>query len=318
MRQLRQRTGEISARMPAPLPLQDRVAVVTGATRGLGAAIARAYVRAGARVAVASLPAEPIDRIVAALNVDGTSALGIACDVRERCQVEAAAEQVLTTFGHLDVWVNNAAVAAPYGPTARVPLDAFEQVVRTNVLGTYYGSVVAMREFVRQGRGKLINVVGRGDRQLVANQNAYTSSKAWIRHFTLTLAAEHRASAPAIGVYTFNPGLMPTDLVRHVTVVDGYERALQGLPSVVALFGRPPERVAEKAVWLASSATDRRTGLQVSPHTRADAAAGLLYGLARRVVGRLVVPELNVSIVAPSDFPDMPPRQAAGTNRSSR
>jgi NAD(P)-dependent dehydrogenase (short-subunit alcohol dehydrogenase family) len=269
--------------MPTALSLQGKVALVTGGTRGLGLAIARAYVRAGARVAVASLPSEPIDEVVAALNARETSAIGITCDIRDQAQVQAAADRALSAFGQLDVWVNNAAVGAPYGPTTRVSVEAFERVVQTNVLGTYYGSLVALGVFLRRGRGKLINVVGRGDRQPIANQNAYAASKAWIRHFSLALAAEHRASTPAVGVYTFNPGLMPTDLVRKSTAVDGYDAALRALPTIVDLFGRPPEWAAEKAVWLASSATDRRTGLEVSAPSRASMASGFLQEVARRL-----------------------------------
>lgn len=159
--------------------LQGRIAVITGSTRGLGLAIAHAFAAQGARVIVSSRSAAAVDGAVSALRAAGAQAAGHACDVAELGQVRALMDFARQTFGVPDVWINNAGLSAPYGPTVQVPPERFLQVVGTNVLGTYHGSLVAMEQMVRRRRGKLINLLGWGDRRPVPKQNAYASSKAF-------------------------------------------------------------------------------------------------------------------------------------------
>ncbi len=241
--------------------LDGKVAVITGGTRGLGLAIARAYAAEGARVVVASRSVEAVDSAVNGLRADGAQAAGQVCDVADLAHVEALADFALKAYGRIDVWVNNAGVSAPYGPTIHVPPDDFVRTVQTDVFGTYYGSLIALRYFLPRRAGKLINVLGRGDREPVPFQNAYAASKAWIRNFTLALAKEYKKSG--VGIFAFNPGMMRTDLLTRVDAVAGYESKLRALPTVMRMWAKPPEGPAERAVWLASPATDGRTGLEV-------------------------------------------------------
>lgn len=98
--------------------LQDKVAVITGGSRGLGYAIAETYARAGTKVVIASRSARSVDEAVKKLQQNGAQAAGLACDVGDLSQVEALAELAIRTFGRIDIWVNNAGISAPYGPTA--------------------------------------------------------------------------------------------------------------------------------------------------------------------------------------------------------
>jgi len=239
--------------------LQDKIAVITGSTRGFGLAIARAYAREGASVVISSRSSNTVDEIVTELANIGVKAAGFPCDVRHLDQVQALADNTIQVFGHIDVWVNNAALSPPYGPTIHVPIDSFVNTTLANVLGTYYGSVVAMRYFLSRGSGKLINILGRGERSPQTMQNAYASSKAWMRSFTMALAKEYKDSG--VGVYAFNPGMMDTEMLQSVKVISGYEKRVEMLETIMAILSQPPEIPAEKAVWLASSATDKRTGL---------------------------------------------------------
>jgi glucose 1-dehydrogenase len=233
--------------------LQNKVAVITGSSRGLGYAIA---------VVIASRTQNAVDRAVRKLRENGAQAEGLACDVSNLRQVETLAAFAVQKFGRLDIWVNNAGLSAAYGPTAHIPSENFQSVIDTNITGTYNGSVTAMRYFVKQKSGKLINLLGRGDKGAVPLQNAYSSSKVWVRNFTMALAKEYENSG--VDVFGFNPGLVRTDMLSNIEAVSGYEKRLNPLRYVTMLWGNDADVPAEKAVWLASSATDGKNGLQVS------------------------------------------------------
>lgn len=262
--------------------LNNRVAVITGSSRGLGLAIARAYAAEGASVVLTARTAAAVEQAVAALRDAGGRATGLACDVADLAQVESLRDHALQAFGQIDIWVNNAGVAGPYGPTAAIPNDAFERVLRTNIYGTYYGSLVALRHFLPRRTGKLINLLGRGDDGRPARyQNSYAPTKAWTRSFTLALAQEYRDSG--IGIFAFNPGLVDTDMMGRIEAVAGYEARLSPLKFVMRLWGNPPEVPARRALWLASSATDGKTGLNVQVLNPPQ----LLGGLVREGIGRV-------------------------------
>jgi NAD(P)-dependent dehydrogenase (short-subunit alcohol dehydrogenase family) len=267
-----------------PNALAGKVAVITGSTRGLGLAIAERYAQAGASVVISSRTAQAVERTVEALHRGGYQATGQVCDVGEASQVKALADHAVATFGGFHIWVNNAGLAGPYGPTVYVEAERFLAVVRTNILGTYYGSMVAMQHFLHGGSGKLINVLGAGARKPQAMQNAYGSSKAWVRNFTLALAQEYRDSG--VGVYAFQPGLVDTNLLRQVDVISGSEARLKVFPTVIRMWANPPEVPAGKALWLASPATDGRTGLEVRATGRIHFLRGLLREGWRRLTGQ--------------------------------
>ena len=273
--------------------LKDKIAVITGGSRGLGYAIAQAYAAAGAAVVIAGRSQSTLDKAVGDLLNRGFRAGGLAVDVGKCEQVEALADHAVRAFGRIDVWVNNAGMGAPYGPTLQVAPEAFEQVVATNILGTYYGSHAALRHFLPQGSGKLINLLGRGwQGKPVPWQNAYGSSKAWVHSFTLALAAETKqGGAAGIGIFAFSPGMVLTDMLTDVSVIEGSEEKLSSFPTVVRMWARPPAVPAAKAVWIASAATDGKTGEVYDILTRAQLLSGALGEAGRRLLGKGKQPE---------------------------
>lgn len=279
--------------------LEDKVAVITGSSRGFGLAIAQAFASHGASVVLASRSEEAIGTAVESICATGARASGFVCDMTDLKQVETLAGHAAQTFGGLHVWVNNAGISPTYGPTAHIQPDEFVRTIQTNILGTYYGSVVALRRFLPQQSGKLINILGAGARGPVPMQNAYASSKAWIRNFTLTLAQEYRDSG--VGVYALGPGMMLTEMLTSVRVVAGYEERLGAFPTVVRALAKPPEAAARKAVWLASAATDGRTGLEVHLFNPMTALLGFTREWIRRLTGRTdTLPPLDITSVPPA------------------
>lgn len=242
--------------------IQGKVAVVTGGSRGLGYAIAREMARQGARVVIAARSRSSLEDAVRQFQVEGLTVSGFPADVCDLSQIEALAAYTVQTYGRIDVWVNNAGTAGPYGPTTGFSAEAFEQVTRTNTLGVFYGSRTALKYFTAQKSGKLINLLGHGYQGPVAWQNAYSASKAWVRSFTMALAEENKDNA--IGIFAFNPGMVLTELLTDVEVIQGSEARLKNFPTIVRMWAKPPEVPARKAAWLASAATDGKTGLLVS------------------------------------------------------
>ena len=279
--------------------LTGKTAVITGSTRGLGRAIAEAYAAEGASVVISSRSAQAVDQTVADFRARGWQADGMAVDVASLDQVQALAGLAVKSFGRIDIWVNNAGVTGPYGPTAQFDPRVFEGVVRTNILGTYHGSITALSHFNKQGGGKLINLLGMGYNKPAPWQNAYGSSKVWIRHFTKALAAENKDTA-GIGIFALNPGMVLTDLLVRNEVIAGSEEKLKAFPVIVRMWAKPADVPAKKAVWLAGPATDGKTGIEGNVFTTGVLIRGALRELWWKMTGTAPkTSEVNMTTVAP-------------------
>ncbi|MFM8322599.1 MAG: SDR family oxidoreductase, partial [Chloroflexota bacterium] len=257
-----------------------------------------------AAVVIASRSAGAVEHGLAALaaaGLPGERLAGRACDVTRQEQVQALLDFALERFGRIDVWVNNAGISPAYGPTVHQRAEEFVQTTQTNVLGSYYGSLAAMRYFLPRKQGKLINVLGRGAREPVPMQNAYASSKAWLRSFTVALAREHRDSG--VGVFALNPGMMDTEMLTDVRVLEGFEDGLKNFGAVVQTLSQPPEVPARRAIWLASAATDGKTGLVTSELNPLTVLKQVARQGLNRLLGRSGRPlEIKITSV-PKEWP---------------
>jgi len=291
--------------------LNNKVAVITGGSRGLGRGIAEAYVQEGASVVIASRSAESVEQAVAHLRSLGGQAHGISCDVGKLEQVESLADYACEQFGGFDIWINNAGISCPTGPTVHIPPEMVTPLIQTNIVGVYNGSIVAMRHFVPRGYGKLINMVGKGERRPVPLHSAYASSRAWVRNFTLSMAKEYKNTG--VGVFLLNPGLVETDMLDDLHFIEGYEHNLKVLRVVKRLLASPPEVPAQKAVRLASSKTDGKTGVYASAIGPDRMLKGLFAEIVR-VIRRQEPPSYDprVTLVEPAldvKIPDKAPKR---------
>ena len=134
-------------------------------------------------------------------------------------------------------------------------------------------------------------------------QNAYAATKSWERVFTLAMAQEYKESG--VGIFAINPGMMTTEMLTDLTAVSGYEGGLKAMPTIIRMWAKPPEVPAQKIVWLASSATDGKTGLEINEMSRGILLAGALREGWRRLLRRPAPPlEMKVAVV-PAALPLM-------------
>lgn len=268
-----------------------KVVVITGGSRGLGLGIAKAFSEQGYAVVIASRSIQSVEQAVQNIQASGGQAAGKAVDVADMQQLKDLLQFTLTTFGRLDVWINNAGTAGPYGDTLDCSPDTFYQVIQTNIVGVYNGSRVAMKHFIPQHKGKLINILGAGWNKPVPYQNAYSSSKVWIRWFTKSLAQETKDSG--VGVFSLNPGMVLTELLTDVEVFEGAKSRLEAFPMVVRVLAKPPEVPARKVVWLASSETDGKTGLEINVFNPVGSSLGFIREGLRKLFHQ---PEPNTNV----------------------
>ncbi|MFG2791034.1 SDR family oxidoreductase [Streptomyces sp. NPDC048419] len=234
--------------MTSSYGLRGRAAVVTGATRGIGRAIAARLAEAGAQVCVTARDADEVRRTAEELG-----GVGLAGDVGDPEHLRAVTELALGTFGRIDVVVNNAATNQPYGPLMDVDPQAWREAFTVNVEAPLRLVQCAWRAWMREHGGAVVNVCTEGAGHVGPNVGAYGTSKAALLHLTAQLAGE---LAPRVRVNSVSPGLVRTEMARFVWEA-GEDEVAAGLP--LGRIGEPDD-VARAAVWLASDQAEWITG----------------------------------------------------------
>jgi 3-oxoacyl-[acyl-carrier protein] reductase len=230
---------------PAPLSLEGRVALVTGAARGIGAATALALAEAGARVALVDRDAEGIDRTADAIGRAGSDALAIPADVTDAPAIERAVDAVMAEWGRLDVLVNNAGIVRD-ATLGKVSDDDWTATLDVNLRGTMIGTRAALRPMRAAGSGRILSATSVVARMGNYGQTAYAASKAGI--IGLTRAWARELGPLGITANAVAPGFIDTEMARGVP-----EKVLSTLLQRTAArrLGRP-EEVAAVYVFLAS------------------------------------------------------------------
>jgi NAD(P)-dependent dehydrogenase (short-subunit alcohol dehydrogenase family) len=252
--------------MNAPV-LAGKVALVTGSNRGLGLEIARAYLAAGADVALGareeSLLAREAERLSVAYS--GRRILQHALDVRSEESCLAFVARCIETFGQVDVLVNNAGVYGPLGSIDTIDIRDWMDAIEINLLGSVMMCRAVLPHMKARGRGAIIQISGGGATNPLANITAYAASKAAVVRFAESLALE--VASHGIEVNSIAPGALNTRLLDEVIAAGPdkvgahfYERSLRQREQ----GGVPLGKAADLAVFLASDAARGITGRLVS------------------------------------------------------
>ena len=233
--------------------LQDKVALVTGASQGIGRATALALAAAGAKVAVAARSADRLGSLVSEIESQGATALAAPMDVADAAQIKAGFQRVLGEFGRLDILVNNAAITRDT-LALRMKLEDWEAVLRTNLTGTYLCIQQALGAMLKQRSGRIINLSSVVAETGNAGQANYVASKAGLIGLTRAIAVE--VASRNITVNAVAPGFVETPMT------DPLPQGLKDkLRSMIPLgrFGSDRE-IAAAIVFLASDEAAYITG----------------------------------------------------------
>jgi NAD(P)-dependent dehydrogenase (short-subunit alcohol dehydrogenase family) len=250
------------------MKLENLVTIVTGASQGLGRAIAEQFVKEGAHVAICARDRGLLERArsrLADLAYSGQQVLAYAGDVSSPDQMSELFHLTEQQMGLVDVLVNNAGVYGPKGPSESVDLDEWSRALEINLLGTFIPTRFAITQMKKKGRGRIINLSGGGATNPLPRLSAYAAAKAAVVRLTETLAEELREFS--IAVNAIAPGALNTRFLDEVLqagpelVGPGfYERALKQRDT----GGAPIEKGVALCVYLASGASDGVTGKLIS------------------------------------------------------
>jgi 3-oxoacyl-[acyl-carrier protein] reductase len=231
--------------------LKDRVALVTGASRGIGAATAEVLARRGAHVAVSARTVSDLEQVANRIRAAGAQALVVPCDVLDHAQVDAAIDTVVKHWGRLDILVNNAGLGTPTMPVETIPPADWDHTVALNLKTAFLCIRAAAPVMKRQGYGRIVNVSSFAGRNFSRISGPhYSAAKAGIIGLTKHMAVE--LGPFGIGVNSVAPSVVLTARVKakwEARPEDERQRVLAGIP--LRRLAQP-EEVATVIAFLAS------------------------------------------------------------------
>ncbi len=236
--------------------LTGRVALVTGASRGIGRAIALTLARHGATVAVASRKLEGCEAVAAEIRASGGKSSAHACHIGEPAQISATLAEIDARHGRIDILVNNAATNPYFGPSIEMDLGAWQKTVDVNIRGYFWTSIEAARRMLAQGKGAIVNVASVNAFRPMDGQACYSLTKAAIVNMTQGFAKEW--ARQGIRVNALVPGIVET---RFAAAIHENEKMRAAMERLVPM-GRiaQPEEMAGAVLYLVSDAASYTTG----------------------------------------------------------
>jgi len=248
--------------------LKNKVAVVTGASKGIGASIAKHFAAEGAKVVVNYASSkEGADKVVKAITDNGGIAISVQADVSNEIDVTRLFDETRKAFGKLDILVNNA-VAQGYAPIEQISAAAFQQSFNVNVLGPVLTIQAALKLFGDKG-GNIINISSGASKYPLPNASLYSATKAALDAFTIALSKE--LGAKNVRINSILPGATETEGATSAGVTKGSEYEKMFVSKTPLGRRGQPEDIAKAVVFLASDDAAWITGEQLS-------VSGGMYG----------------------------------------
>ena len=236
------------------IDLHQRRAVVTGAAKGIGRAIAARLLTAGAAVCLWDRIPEALTSTAHDLVALGTGVEPVTVDITDPAAVSAAVQTTRERLGGIDILVNNAGIAGPNHPLWEYPLEAWREVVEVNLLGTFYCCRAVVPVMLEGGYGRIINIASIAGKEGNPQASAYSASKAGVIGLTKSLGKE--LAGQGILVNCVTPAAVETDLFQQMTPAH-IQYMLSRIP--MGRFGQPTE-IAALVAWLASEECSFSTG----------------------------------------------------------
>ena len=236
--------------------LTGKVALITGASRGIGAAIALAFAEAGAKVVLASRKQPDLEGVAEQIGTAGGEALALAAHTGDMAAIQAVVEKTVSTYGEIDIVVNNAATNPHFGPILTAEESHWDKILDVNVKGYFRVVKACVESMQRRGGGKVINMASVAGLEPQAMMGVYSISKAAVLMLTKVLAAE---LAPLnIQVNAIAPGFVKTKFSSILWQTPQINEAI--LKRIPQKRMAQPEEIAGLAVYLASPASSFVTG----------------------------------------------------------
>jgi NAD(P)-dependent dehydrogenase (short-subunit alcohol dehydrogenase family) len=236
--------------------LKNKVALVTGASSGIGRAIALVWAREGAKVVVSDINVPGGEETAALVRAQGGDVIFVAADVGKPEDCQALVARAVAQFGRLNVACNNAGIAGPQATTADYPLDGWAQVININLSGVFFGMKYQIAAMLKTGGGAIINVASILGAVGFATAPAYTAAKHGVVGLTRVAALEY--SALGVRVNAVGPGFIHTPMISALEQ-DAGMNAMLVAAHPIGRVGRA-EEVAELVAWLASDRASFVTG----------------------------------------------------------